>query len=94
MVASGLISVYIYFDKIEHVEITEVESMSSFNLLANIGGTLGLFIGVSVLSFVEVIELTIEMGLVFVQNFIQKRITRRREYRRNDILNSSSQNKI
>lgn len=77
MVASSVVSLYIYYDKIENLEITEVASMSAVNLLANIGGTLGLFIGVSVLSFVELIELSIEMTLVLMQTSLVSRLQRR-----------------
>lgn len=77
MVASSVVSLYIYYDKIENLEITEVASMSAVNLLANIGGTLGLFIGVSVLSFVELIELSIEMTLVLAQTSLVSRLQRR-----------------
>lgn len=54
-------SAFFYFDELKILQITESPSLNLINLLANIGGTFGLFIGISILSFVEVIELTIHV---------------------------------
>ena len=45
---------------------TETPSMDIVALLANIGGTLGLFLGVSLLHFCELIEVLI--GIYFIRN--------------------------
>jgi len=39
--------------------------MNELDLISNIGGNMGLFIGVSFLSFAELIELFIEIVLIF-----------------------------
>jgi hypothetical protein len=59
-----MVKIFIYFDEIKTTEISETPTMTFENMLANIGGTLGLFIGVSLLSFVELIELLFE--IIFV----------------------------
>ena len=48
----------------KYSEISESPKMSSVELLANIGGTLGLFLGVSLLSFVELVELFVNLVIV------------------------------
>lgn len=65
-IKSGLIKLNIYYDDLQYTEITESESVTFFNLLANVGGTFGLFIGISLLSFVEVIEVLYEIFYLLV----------------------------
>lgn len=66
MLASRTLGVYIYFDKIATTEITESASVTVANLFADIGGHLGLFIGVSLLSFVELFQLLIDIIIICV----------------------------
>lgn len=57
--------VNIYYDKLGYQLITEIETMTNLDLVANIGGMLGLFMGMSLLSFIELFEMIIECFLVF-----------------------------
>jgi hypothetical protein len=59
-----LLSVNIYFDALQSTRIEEFKQVEFFDLIANIGGTLGLFIGISLLSFVELVELVLELAFV------------------------------
>lgn len=59
-----LLSVNIYFDALQSTRIEEFKQVEFFDLIANIGGTLGLFIGISLLSFVELVELILELAFV------------------------------
>lgn len=59
MVKQSLISLFIYFDRLDFTEIREHENYKISNLISNIGGTLGLFAGISFLSLIELIDLTI-----------------------------------
>jgi hypothetical protein len=58
---SSIVSFYINYDELEYTEIVEMPSYTLTILISNIGGTFGLFLGVSVLSFVEIIEIVIEI---------------------------------
>ena len=49
--------VNIYYEELSYVSITELPKATSDNLWGNIGGLLGLFLGTSLLTFVEVIDL-------------------------------------
>ena len=51
------LSLNIYYDSFSNTKIEEVAKTELIDLIANIGGTLGLFLGVSVLSIAEIFEL-------------------------------------
>lgn len=61
---NSIVPVSIYFDELTITTIKETVSLSFVGLVANIGGTLGLFIGVSMLTFTEVLVLLIDVGLI------------------------------
>ena len=52
-----------FFD-LSSLEIIQIPKMNSFDFVSNVGGLLGLFIGVCFLSLVEVIELFIDIFFV------------------------------
>jgi hypothetical protein len=54
---SQLASVYIYYDQLVHTEVSAKPALEIVDIISYMGGTLGLFIGISVLSFVEIVEL-------------------------------------
>jgi len=57
MVRNNLIKFNINYNSLSFTEISEAESINIVSLLSNLGGTLGLFLGISVLSFVELFEI-------------------------------------
>lgn len=59
----SLAPVNIYFDALTVTNIDEAESLSIVNLISYIGGTLGLFVGASVLTFAEIIVLIFNLFL-------------------------------
>lgn len=67
------LQVKIYFDDFKYMSISEQKKTTEIELGANIGGTLGLFIGVSILSFVELIELMIELVIILMDAFRKKK---------------------
>ena len=64
----SFIGLNIYYPYLKYTEIVEVEKFSLIDLLSNIGGTLGLFLGISFLSFIEIFEILFEIFLVLVRN--------------------------
>ena len=56
-----------HFKNLEYTSIEQLAKMSLSDLISNIGGNLGLFIGISFLSFAEIIEILIEV-LIFLIN--------------------------
>ena len=73
--ATNLVKVNIYYDKLSYTLINEFETTTLATLLSNIGGVLGLYLSVSVLSIVELVEVIIEYVT------IQVRKRRKKEYK-------------
>lgn len=70
---SSILSVKIYF-KSDLVKIVrEKPLISTEAFIANIGGTLGLFLGLSLISILEFIEFLVEICIIYVHSIIQKR---------------------
>ena len=65
----NLIGVSIYYENFYYTSNTEIPKISSDNLFANIGGILGLFLGASVLSFAELIEMVIYVIVISFKKF-------------------------
>lgn len=61
LVQSYLIKVNIFYDSLSYTVVTESPSITVVSLLSNIGGILSLFLGVSILSVVELMEILIEI---------------------------------
>ena len=62
-----VVDIYVYFTQLKYTEITEVPTTTIIDLLANVGGTIGLFVGISVLSFVEIIEFIMESIFIYLE---------------------------
>lgn len=48
------------------LEITQIPKMNSFSLISNVGGLLGISLGLSLLSFVEIVDLFIEIVCIIL----------------------------
>ena len=62
--AKSFVSVNIYYDSLAYTLSREIPKMNIVSLLANMGGTLGLFMGVSVFSIYEIIEVLLEIYFI------------------------------
>jgi hypothetical protein len=60
--------VNVYYDDISYTVIDEVPVKTTESFVADIGGILGLCVGASFLSFVEIIELIIEQIVIFIEH--------------------------
>jgi acid-sensing ion channel 5 len=60
-IKSSVVKVNIFYNDMSYTTVTETESLSWDTLLGNIGGMLGLFLGMSLLSLVEILELILEL---------------------------------
>ena len=65
--SSSVLSINAYYEKAIYQRIVETPQTTSITLISNLGGQLGLFLGVSLLSFVEIFEVLIEIGLTFIK---------------------------
>jgi hypothetical protein len=63
---SSIVAVNVYLNDLAYIEITEQASQSLIILFSNVGGLLGVFLGFSILSFFELIDLLIEVFIYLV----------------------------
>ena len=77
---TNMVAFSLYFAKLSYTHIEEEPKMSAEVLLGTIGGHLHLFMGMSLMSFVEIVEL----GVLFVLNYKQgqksKQVTKVRPF--------------
>lgn len=62
-----IVSLNIYLSELKYTKSTELPDHSVIDLIASVGGTLGLFLGISLLSFAQIFETFIYMILVLLQ---------------------------
>jgi hypothetical protein len=60
-VANSVIQMYVYYNYLHYSQLDELPKYTPIKLVSNIGGALGLFLGVSILSLLELVELIIEI---------------------------------
>lgn len=63
----SLISFEVYYNDMTYIRITELPKGKMIDLVANVGGILGLFIGISFLSFIEILEILLEICLIIFE---------------------------
>ncbi len=49
--------IYIYFDELKYTKISQIEKYTDIDLMSSIGGSLGLFLGMSFMSFFQLIDI-------------------------------------
>ena len=57
----NLVQISVYYGDLGYQQFDEMEKMSISDLISNIGGTLGLFLGMSFLSFMEIIDVLLQI---------------------------------
>ena len=67
-VSKHFIVIYVYYKELEYTLISQVPKTEIFGFISNVGGTLGLFLGISFLSFMEIFEILFELFFILVLN--------------------------
>ncbi len=62
--SSNILSFTVYYLDLSYIEISQTPKMSGFSLMNEIGGALGLFVGITFLSLLEFLEFIFEVFLV------------------------------
>ena len=75
----NVLKVNIYYDSLSYTKIDEEPAIDTTTLVSNIGGSMGLMLGVSFAIMVEFFELLLKFFLVFIRH--KKRIKRVRSAR-------------
>jgi hypothetical protein len=73
-VKRNVLSVNFYYDRLSYTLIQESPKTEISDLVSNIGGLAGLFLGVSFLSFVEVFELLFDLVRILVNSKNENKI--------------------
>jgi hypothetical protein len=56
-IRNGLTKVSFYYDELSYTEITEAPAMNQVALMAAIGGFMGMFLGMSFMTLVELVDI-------------------------------------
>ena len=57
----------IHFKSNDYAEIREMPKTSAIELISNLGGVLGIFLGLSIFSFVEVFEILLRIAIIVLK---------------------------
>ena len=63
-VKEGTVAFSISYPKLSYTRISESPKISFIDMLSNLGGTLGLYIGISFLSLIEIVEMLLEVVFI------------------------------
>lgn len=63
-VSKSFISINVYYEELKYTLITQHPKMQIFGLVSSIGGIFSLFLGMSLLSFIEIFEILIESAII------------------------------
>ena len=69
-IEQSVVAFNVYYDDLKYTTITEVAKTTITDLISNMGGLLGLFIGVSFLSFGELVEMALEVIFILFEKSI------------------------
>ena len=69
-IAKRVSRVLIFYDKLRETILKEDIKIQPFDLVSNLGGTLGLFLGLSFLSIVEIFEILLKIIFILLENKI------------------------
>ncbi len=58
---NNLLAIFIHYSSLEYTYSNQIAKMNTFDLISNLGGLLGLFIGMSFVNIIEIIEITFEL---------------------------------
>ena len=58
------LAIDVFYSEIGYTKISESPKTSIIDLLSNVGGTLGLFVGISMLSLIEIVEILFELVII------------------------------
>lgn len=60
-----ILALRVYYNELSYEHVIEMEKISMVDLVSNIGGTLGLFLGLSFLSLVEIFDVLLQLTFLY-----------------------------
>ncbi len=73
-ITKSIVFINVFYDDLKTTFMKEIPEINGDQLLGNIGGNLALFAGMSALSFVEILELIIELIFRKFTHLVQRTI--------------------
>ena len=67
------LKVSIYYHSMEYTQTIQIPSLQTSDLISNFGGTFGLFLGLSLLSFVEAVGILFNLFQILITFFQNKK---------------------
>ena len=67
-VTDNITGIYVYYEDLRYTWINQQPKIQFIDLISNIGGSLGLFVGISFISFLELFEILIEIIFIYFKN--------------------------
>jgi hypothetical protein len=67
LISKSVLSLNVYYDQLSYTQISKDAKVELVDLVSSIGGLLGLFLGMSFLSFAEIVEMILEALSFFLQ---------------------------
>jgi hypothetical protein len=77
LIRKNFVRLNVYIESLVVDQIVQKASYSLFNLFSDIGGTFGLWIGMSVLTWGEVVEFGVHLGVRWIRKLRRQRLTTR-----------------
>ena len=65
-IPESFLKVCIYYHSMQYTQTLQIASMQTSDLMSNFGGTLGLFLGLSLLSFVEAVDILFKLFQILI----------------------------
>ncbi len=72
-VSRTFFTIYVYYENLKLTLINQQPKMQLFNLISSVGSLVGLFLGMSLLSFVELFEIIFEIINTLLGNSLFKK---------------------
>jgi hypothetical protein len=63
--ADNTTGIYVFYEDLKYTLISQQPKMQFIDLISNIGGSLGLFVGISFISFLELFEILVEIIFIY-----------------------------
>jgi hypothetical protein len=64
----NMIAINVYYNDLKYTQISQIPKTNIIDLISNLGGILGLFIGISFLTFGELAELIMEIMFILFED--------------------------
>ena len=61
------LGINIYLSSMEYTELWEMPQISFIDLVSNMGGALGIFLGFSIFSFIEILEIFVQILMILLK---------------------------